>query len=392
MTARYRAAIIGCGDIGHAHVEGYHLNADVEIVAVVDPIEVAREQYKKEYGIPNAYPTVEEMFSTEVPDLASVCVWHPLHAPLTIAAAQAGVKGIICEKPMALGMGQADAMISACDQAGAKLVISHQRRYTPGYEAARRLVSDGAIGEVRIAHGRGTAGLLNVGTHIIDSMRFILGDPAASWVMAAIERGTNRFERDTAIEDRCLVLVELATGGQLLVQSELHDRSGRRGIGMRFEGADGIVECSEGSTRLFNAGSGGWTDVVDLDRVDSIGGKANGDEVAELIRWLDGGPEPRTAARIGRATTEIMMAAYESARRNRVIALPLVETGYPMDAWLAEGGIPPSEAEAYDIRDYLRREGADEVRYAQLRAEGHGHREIMFRLDAERRGQPDAQY
>jgi len=389
MSSNYRAVIVGCGDIGHAHVEGYRLNPQVDVVAVVDPLEVAREQYQKEYGIPAGYPSLEELLAVETPDLVSVCVWHPLHAPITIAAAEAGVKAVICEKPMAIGMAQADAMVDACRRSGTKLAISHQRRYTPGWEQARQLVTGGAIGEVRMAHGRSSAGLLNVGTHIIDGMLWILGDPPATWVMGALERTTNRYERDTRIEDRCLVLAELDNGSQLLVQSELHDRAGRRGVGMRFEGENGLVECAEGWTRIFDGSSGGWRDVLRLDHVDSIGGKANGDEIADILRWLEGGEEPRVSARYGRATTEIMMASYQSARLHRVVTLPLDEKRYPIDVMIDEGALGPDEPEAYDIRAYLRREGADEVRYAELRATGMGHREVMFHLDAERRGVPD---
>src|SRR5690348_10305447 len=62
VTARYRAAIVGCGDIGHAHAEGYRANPDVELVAVVDPVEPARRQFQAEYGADRAYSSVEELF------------------------------------------------------------------------------------------------------------------------------------------------------------------------------------------------------------------------------------------------------------------------------------------------------------------------------------------
>ncbi|SVE37635.1 uncharacterized protein METZ01_LOCUS490489, partial [marine metagenome] len=124
MIPKYTAAIVGCGDIAHHHVKGYQL-AGVDIVAVVDPLEVAREQYREEYGIAQGFATVEEMLGAVKPDLVSVCTWHLLHPAPTVAAARAGVKGVICEKPMAVGMGLADAMVQACEESGTKLVISH---------------------------------------------------------------------------------------------------------------------------------------------------------------------------------------------------------------------------------------------------------------------------
>lgn len=382
MTARYQAAIIGCGDIGHAHAQGYLANPDVELRAVVDPVEPARRQFQAEYGVPEAYGSVEEMFAACCPDVVSVCVWHLLHAPITIAAAKAGVRAVICEKPMATSMAEVDAMIEACDRAGTKFLVSHQRRFTPGWERARELVAAGAIGEVQVARGRGIMGLLNVGTHIIDGLLFIIGEPDARWVMGAVERETNRFERDTPIEDGCMLLVELVGGAQLFVQNDLPTERGivspaGPGLTLQITGSDGMLEASEYFVRTFTADSQGWRLDFSSDDVDTIGGRANGRQVRELIRWLEGGPEHRCSARRARQTTEIMMAAYESARRHRVVHLPVEESTYPLGAMIDEGLLVPSAAGAHDIRGYLRRDGIDEQRYAELRATGMEHHEIM---------------
>ena len=111
MSAERRtAAIVGCGDIAHHHVTGYQLEG-VDIVAFVDPLPVARDQFVAEYGTGKGYASLQEMFAKVTPDLVSVCAWHLLHAPLTIEAAAGGVQGITCEKPMAVGMADADRMV-----------------------------------------------------------------------------------------------------------------------------------------------------------------------------------------------------------------------------------------------------------------------------------------
>ena len=103
------------------------------------------------------------------------------------------------------------------------------------------------------------------------------------------------------------------------------------------------------------------------------------------MNWLEGGVELRCSGRRARATVEIMMAILESARRNQVIRLPLSETDYPLQLMIEEGLLPPEEEGAYDIRGYLNRQGVDEERYAQLRAEGMGHHPIMRKLYDERK-------
>jgi predicted dehydrogenase len=91
MPRSYTAAIVGCGSIGQAHMDGYRLNDNIEVIAVADPLPAAREQYMKDYGIPQGYATVEEMLDRAKPDIVSVCTWHLLHPAPTIAAGRAGV-------------------------------------------------------------------------------------------------------------------------------------------------------------------------------------------------------------------------------------------------------------------------------------------------------------
>ena len=75
MSKKYTAAIVGCGSIGNAHMDGYRLNDNVEVVAVADPLLVAREEYMEKYDIPQGYATVEEMLEKAKPDIVSVCTW-----------------------------------------------------------------------------------------------------------------------------------------------------------------------------------------------------------------------------------------------------------------------------------------------------------------------------
>jgi predicted dehydrogenase len=381
MSKKYTAAIVGCGDIAHHHVKGYQL-AGVEIVAVTDPLEVAREQYQAEYGIARGFATVEEMLEEVKPNLISVCTWHLLHPGPTIAAARAGVKGVICEKPMAVGMGLADEMVAACDESGTKLVISHQRRVKPGWERARELVQGGAIGQVMQADSKVNAGLLNCGTHAIDGVRFILGDPETQWVMGAVERQSERFERDTPIEDGCMALVHMAGGIQLFIQSDLDSHGASPGH-FFFRGTEGMVETTETATQLFNGGTGGWQEQdlgVASDKIDVIGGRANERQTRELIAWIEGGPEHRGAGRNARNTVEVIMALLQSARQHQVVRFPLQEKGYPLELMVDEGKLQPTKKGRYDIRGYLNREGVDEAGYAKLRATGMGHHQIMKTL------------
>lgn len=384
MPASYTAAIAGCGSIGYAHMGGYNLLDNVEVIAVADPLEAARKQYMGEFGITQGFASVEEMMAAVKPDIVSVCVWHLLHPDVTIEAARGGAKGVICEKPMAIGVGEADRMIEACEASGTKLVVSHQRRFTPGYEKARQLVRDGAIGEPLWVNCTVAEGLANWGTHAIDGSRFVLDDPGALWVMGAAERRTDRYERNTAIEDACLGLVQMERNIQMFVQSDLK-REGASAGWFLIRGTEGILDIRENRVLLLNADSGGWQEMpLDVAEEYKVEGDCNAAQTCELIAWLEGGPEHRGSGYKARVAVEIMMALYESARRNRVIHLPMDERDYPLDLMIQEGSLPVEQPGRYDIREFLVRDNIDEAAYARLRAQGINHHRAMIMLYEEK--------
>lgn len=382
MPAKYTAGIVGCGSIGHAHAEGYQL-AGVDLIAVADPVAVARQQYAHKYAPLQEFKSVEEMLDKAQPDIVSICTWHGLHPAPTIAAANAGVKGIICEKPMAVGMAAADSMMKACNAGDSKLVIGHQRRFTRGWEYARKLVQEGSIGKPIMVENKIGQGLLNWGTHSIDGSRFVLDDPNPVWVMGAVERNSDRYERDTPIEDACIALVQFDNGCQLTVQSDLNMENAGAGSFL-VRGSDGLMAVSEARVSLFTADSNGWQD-ADLgdEEIVGIGGNTNAAQVRELIDWIEGGPEHRGSGFQGRITLEIMMALYESARQNRVIRMPLEQKQYPLQLMITEGKLPIVEEGPYDIRGFLSWEGVDAARFNELRDQGMGHHSIMLQLHEE---------
>ena len=385
MSKQYKAAIVGCGSIGQAHMQGYERLDNVDVVAVVDPLEPARKMYMDEYGIPSGYATVEEMLEKSEPDIVSVCVWHLLHDTVTAEVAIGpSVKGIICEKPMAIGMGRADAMVDVCEANDVKLAISHQRRFTPGWEKARELIKDDAIGIPLRADLRVKEGLANWGTHSIDGARYILGDPIAKWVMGAVERRTNKYERNTAIEDACMGLIHFGGSLQFFIQSDLWDRNCDAGK-FFIRGTEGMLHVTETVLKMFNAETRGWESIdLGLKEGDqAIGGNTNAAQTRELIEWIEGGPESRGSGRIARDTVEVMMAMYESARQNRVVKLPLQEKEYPLGLMINEGKLPLEDEERYDIRGFLDRSKIDENRFRQLLDDGIPHHQALRIIHAE---------
>jgi UDP-N-acetyl-2-amino-2-deoxyglucuronate dehydrogenase len=344
---RYRVGIIACGSIAAAHARGWRSTDEVELVAIADTNALARAEFGQKWGVDEGkrYADFREMLDTEDLDIVSVASWHSQHAPMTVAAAARKPKLILCEKPMATSLGEADEMITACKRNGVKLAIGHMRRFYSGWEAARQLVADGAIGKPRRVWSTVLEGLLNWGTHTIDGMRFVLGDPNPEWVLGAVERKTDRYERATRIEDACAGLIGFAGGIEAVVENDLTDWGS---INFQIVGTDGVLDVDENTVRLMNAETQGWKQ-IDVPKNDPFVGQAHG-----IVDWLEGRVEDyRGEATKARATVEIMMALYESVRRHEVVRMPLRTKVYPLDLLVESSHIPVEQPGKYDIRSFL---------------------------------------
>jgi predicted dehydrogenase len=142
-----RAAVVGCGQIAGTHVSALNLLPGVEIAAFVDRDEQRARELAA--GAPGAsvFGDLDEMLRLARPDAVHVLTPPRTHAEIAIAAANAGCH-VLVEKPMALGVAEAERMIAAADANGVTLSTSHNYLFKPSVEAARRLVEAGEIGDV----------------------------------------------------------------------------------------------------------------------------------------------------------------------------------------------------------------------------------------------------
>jgi predicted dehydrogenase len=347
----YRAGIIACGGIAREHARAWVAAPGVKLAALsdTDPGGLAGFAYDFDVAPEHCYTDYREMLDRENLDIVSVCSWHGQHADMTVAAAARSPKVILCEKPMAVSLGEADAMITGANRAGVKLAISHMRRFYTGWEQARRLVLAGEIGTPRRVWSVIRDGLLNWGSHTIDGIRFVLGDPAAEWVIGNVERKTDRYERGIRIEDACAGVIAFANGTHAVIESDLTPHGS---INFEIVGSDGIVQVDENRVRVLTAG--GWRELdVPSDETFSTPFVA---QARSIIDWLDGriaDSEYRNEGTNARVTMEIMMAIYESARLHEQVRLPLQTRLSPLDLMVESGDLSIERPGAYDIRSFL---------------------------------------
>ncbi|HEY3111107.1 MAG TPA: Gfo/Idh/MocA family oxidoreductase [Chloroflexota bacterium] len=372
--AKYRTGIIACGTIARVHARGWIGVPDepTEIGAIADTHPDARREFGDFFEVPeeHRYADYREMLDKERPDFVDVCSWHQQHAEMVIAAAARRPKAIICQKPMAVSLGEAEAMMTACERNGVKLVIAFQRPHHATWLKARELVREGAIGKVLQVQLDDGGNILNTNSHNIRLALFLMDEPRVEWVMGAVERTTDQVERGLPAEDACLGLAGCANGATILIMGNLVRGLGQ---GCRVIGSDGIMELDTtrhpdsqipsdapmympegpsarynyeiGTVRYMNGQSGGWT------QVEATWHDAWAHQAEETIAWAEGRIEkPISAADRGYAVQEVMMALFESERKKQRVYLPLKTRVNPLKLMVESGDLPVEWPGQYERR------------------------------------------
>lgn len=193
----FKAAVIGLGFIGAgdqvsgdaigqkvSDLDGTHshalaTNPQVRLAAGSSRDEGRRTRFEERQKDVRTYADWREMLAVEKPDIVSIASNSPYHAEITLGCAEAGVRAVLCEKPVATRLSDADRAITACRKNGAILAVNHSRRWHPLWRAAHDEISAGAIGEVYHAVVHWPTGRFgNIGTHVFDALRMLLGAEA----------------------------------------------------------------------------------------------------------------------------------------------------------------------------------------------------------------------
>lgn len=335
--ATYRAGIIGCGGIGREHARAYTAIPGVEIVAGAEINPENAKRFSDQFDAARMYTTYQDMLEGETLDLVSVCTWPRTHCNATVAAAENGVRGIMCEKPMAMNLGEADRMLETCDANDVRLAVGHQHRFDPQSVKARELIEEGAIGEPALFWGHCSLDLMNNGSHVIDMINYFAGDEPVEWVIGQIDRRHKRTGQanhpDMPVEDTGVGQIKYVSGLEATV--ELGEFA-RQEWQFHLFGTEGIMDVNPPggpALRVLSNSKAGWT-VPELTRVD---GRV--EEMKELIAAIEEDREHLSGGRRGRAALEVAIAIFESSRRRGLINFPVTVKDAPLETMVKEGMI-----------------------------------------------------
>lgn len=169
---------IGLGRMGRRHLQ-VAKNLGFEIAGVFDPLPDSVKLAKEEHGIADGlvFDSVQAMLNTVKPEALVVSSTAPSHCEYVVQAAQAGVRYILCEKPMAVSIEECDRMIAACAEHGAQLAVNHQMQFMEQYTLIKKLASSEELGGLRsITVAASNFGLAMNGVHYFEMFRYMTGE------------------------------------------------------------------------------------------------------------------------------------------------------------------------------------------------------------------------
>ena len=145
MGEKLRVCVVGCGEMGRAHATGWASAEAAEIVAVVDLDEGRSRDMAERHGVGACYRDYRAPVSAPEVDVVSVCVPAAVHTEAAVCALEHG-KHVLCEKPVALSLRDADRIADAARAADRRVVIGFQRRFSEKTRILRELFDNQAIG------------------------------------------------------------------------------------------------------------------------------------------------------------------------------------------------------------------------------------------------------
>lgn len=347
-----RVGIIGSGGISRSHMHGYRALGDrVKVVACCDIDGEKAKRYAEEYGLEHAYDNCEDMLRHERLDLVSVTTWNSAHAPCAIAALNAGCH-VICEKPMAMNAEEAAAMRDAAEKNGRLLTLGFVRRHGNDAASARELIQNGELGEVYFAKANylrrcgfpggwfgdksrsGGGPLIDLGVHVIDLVRYVMGNPKPVSVYGATFNKlgardhirTEGWVSETKtekpifnVEDLAVAMIRFDNGALLSVETSfnLNTKSGSGDVEL-FGSKAGLTLTpfelhGEYAGRLADIalhGDHGFNFERDFDR-----------EIKNFVDSAAGEAEPVATAEDGVQLMRILDAVYRSAETGETVFL-----------------------------------------------------------------------
>lgn len=363
-----RVAIVGTGNISHAHMKAYLTFPErCRVVALVDiapgKAEKVREQYQLDCDV---YLDHHDLLPRDDIDLVDICTPPYCHAEISIDALRSG-KNVVCEKPMAASLEECDAMLKARDESGKRLSIIAQNRFRTPIRDLKALLDSGMAGAVHHAavnsywyrahcyydlwwrgtwEKEGGGCTLNHAVHHIDMLGWMMGLPQRVTSVLA-----NTAHDNSEVEDLSVSVLEYPGALATLTASVVHHGEDQR-LEFQCEKAKlaAPFDCFASNTWA-NGFPQPEPDAAFRQQVEDylatlppVRYEIHTGQLEDVLTALETGRDVAITGEDGRRTIELITAIYQSGALHRTVSLPI----RPDDPFYTVAGIQASVPHFYE--------------------------------------------
>jgi predicted dehydrogenase len=337
-----RGALVGCGFFAQNHLHAWREVDGAEIIAVCDTDAAKLAATADRFGIAERFTDAAAMLEAAKPDFVDIVTGPESHRPLVALAAGRGVP-TICQKPFALAMADAEAMVAACAAAGVPLMVHENFRWQTPLLRLREAIDAGAVGRpffarIGFRHGFDVFAtqpylaeverfvILDLGVHLLDLARFYLGE------VATLYAATARVNPRVRGEDTAAITLRHADGATAVIDISFYtqvDPDPFPQTLVRIEGTEGTAELGR-DYALTLSGPGRPAELHNVEPPLHPWAERPWhviqDSVVNIQRhWVDclrHGRTPATSGADNLRTLALVFAAYESADAGQAVTLP----------------------------------------------------------------------
>jgi len=338
----FRVALVGCGRISKNHFEAIDQVEGLELAAVCDADPERAAQAGAQWNVPH-YTSYEKMLKESKADVITIATPSGLHPDQGVEAARAG-KHVVMEKPMAISLTGADALVHACDKAGVQLFVVKQNRLNPPVQLLKRAIDKNRFGRIYMASctvywarpqeyydqapWRGTwefdgGAFMNQASHYVDLIQWVMG-PVES-VMAKTATLARRIET----EDSGIAILKFRSGALGMIQVTMLAYPRNLEGSLTILGEKGSAKI--GGTAVNKIEHWEFAESDDDDKQaeaantnpPNVYGLGHQGYYRNVLAVLRGEAKPDTDGRAGRKSLELILGIYESAKTGKEVPLPL---------------------------------------------------------------------
>lgn len=348
MIMKY--ALIGCGRISPNHVMAAKRN-ELEIVALCDVVEENMDDKIAKFELPETvhkYTDYKELLKNEQPELIAIATESGKHAQIALDCIEAGCN-LIIEKPIALSLADADAIVAKAEEKGVKVCACHQNRFNKSIQKIREAVEKKRFGKMfyGTAHIRWNRGyeyysrakwrgtweqdggaLMNQCIHNIDLLRWMMGDDIVEVIGM-----TDKLNHDYIdAEDLGIALVKFANGSYGVIEGTTDVYPKNLEETLYLFGEKGTVKAGGTSVNIIEEWR--FADLLDdpeevkaqyHENPPNVYGYGHTPLYADVVDAIKNDRQPYVDAKAGRRALELVLAIYKSAAEGVRVQLPLKE-------------------------------------------------------------------